>query len=207
MRSSGGQVSKGEATREAIIRMALAQAMEVGLDSISLGVLAHSLELSKSGLFAHFKSKEVLQLAVLEEAIEIFADRVVTPALGKPRGEPRVRALFEGKLQWIDSNGFGTGCFFAALSQEFDDRPGLIRDRLIQSQNDWRNTLVKAVSLAVREHHFDQGLDPEQFVFELMGIDAAFQQSHKLFGDASARDRAGRAYERLAEDAQRKHRR
>jgi AcrR family transcriptional regulator len=205
--TSGGPVSKGEATRDAIIRMALAQAMEVGLDSISLGVLAHSLELSKSGLFAHFKSKEALQLAVLEEAIEIFADRVVTPALGKPRGEPRVRALFEGKLRWIDSNGFGTGCFFTALSQEFDDRPGPIRDRLVKSQTDWRDTLVKAVTLAVREHHFDASVDPEQFAFELTGIDAAFQQSHKLFGDASAKERAMRAYERLVEDAQRKRRR
>src|SRR5512134_386715 len=94
--------TKGEATRAAIIRMALVQAMEVGLEGISLGVLSSALNLSKSGLFAHFKSKEALQMAVIEEAIETFTDKVVTPALSKPRGEPRVRALFEHKLSWID---------------------------------------------------------------------------------------------------------
>src|SRR6185369_14462482 len=99
--------------------MALVQSMEVGLEGISLGVLASALGLSKSGLFAHFKSKEVLQLAVLEEAIETFSDKVVAPALAKPRGEPRVRALFEGKIAWLEGNGFGNGCFFAALEQEF----------------------------------------------------------------------------------------
>lgn len=199
--------TKGEATREAIIRMALVQAMEVGLEGISLGVLASSLDLSKSGLFAHFKSKETLQLAVLEEAIETFAQRVVGPALTKPRGEPRVRALFEGKLSWIDTNGFGTGCFFAALEQEYDDRPGPIRDRLVQSQRDWHGTIVKAVALAVRERHFAADLDPEQFAFELEGLDAAFRQRHKFLGDSSARQRAMRGYERLVEDAKPKKRR
>lgn len=193
-------IPKGEATRGSIIRMALVHAMEVGLEGLSLGVLASSLGLSKSGLFAHFKSKEALQLAVLEEAIETFTEKVVTPALAKPRGEPRVRALFEGKLAWFENNGFGEGCFFAALEQEFDDRPGPVRDRLVQSQRDWHAAIVKAAALAVREHHFAEGTDPEQVAFELEGIDAAFRHRHKLLGDPSARERATRAYERLVAD-------
>jgi len=195
-----GPGTKGGSTRAAIIRMALIQAMEVGLEGISLGVLASALDLSKSGLFAHFKSKEALQLAVLEEAIETFTDKVVTPALAKPRGEPRVRALFEGKLAWLENNGSGLGCIFAALEQEYDDRPGPVRDRLVQSQLDWHGAIVKAASLAVRERHFVEGTDPEQVAFELEGIDAAFRHRHKLIGDASARDRATRAYDRLIAD-------
>lgn len=189
--------SKGEATRDAIVKMALVQTMEVGLESVSLGVLAASLGLSKSGLFAHFKSKEALQLAVLEEAIETFSEKVVTPALAMPRGEPRLRALFDLKIRWFRENGFGVGCVFAALEQEYDDRPGPIRDRLVQSQLDWHGALVKAASLAVRERHFASDADPEQIAFEVAGIDAAFRHRHKLIGDDDAHRRAMLAYERL----------
>jgi AcrR family transcriptional regulator len=193
--------TKGESTRAAIIRMALVQAMEVGLEGISLGVLASALKLSKSGLFAHFKSKEALQMAVIEEAIETFIEKVIAPALAKPRGEPRVRALFEHKLEWIDSNGFGTGCIFAALEQEYDDRPGPIRERLVQSRREWHAVVVKAVELAIREKHFAPETDPLQVAFELEGFDDSFRHHHKFFGDPSARERAMRAYERLVEDA------
>ncbi len=195
--------TKGEATRGAIIDRALVQALEVGLEGISLGVLAHSLDLSKSGLFAHFKSKEVLQLAVLEEAIERFTDQVITPALGKPRGEPRVRALLENQVEWVLANG---GCFFMAMVQEYDDRPGPIRERLVQSQRDWREVIARAVSLAMRERHFAGTVDPEQFAFELVGIGTSFQQAHKLLNDPSAKARALRAIDRLIEDAHPKKR-
>jgi len=186
--------------------MALVQAMDVGLEGVSLGVLATSLGLSKSGLFAHFKSKEALQIAVLEEAIESFADKVVTPALAHPRGEPRVRALFEGKLDWIESNGFGKGCIFSSLDHEYDDRPGPLRDRVVASRQDWHGTLVKAIALAVREKHFAAELDPEQLAFELEGIDAAYRHRHKLIGDPTARERAMKAYERVVGDAKPKRR-
>jgi AcrR family transcriptional regulator len=200
-------VSKGEATRDAIIRVALKQAMDVGLEGISLGVLATRLELSKSGLFAHFKSKEALQLAILEEAIETFTAKVILPALQKPRGEPRVRALFEGKLAWIESNGAGNGCFFSALEKEYDDRPGPIRDRLVRMQMDWRGVIIKAVALAIHEHHFDAQVDSEQFAFDVHGIDLSVQHSLKLLGDKKAKERARQAFERLVEGARAKRRR
>jgi AcrR family transcriptional regulator len=174
---------------------------EVGLEQISIGVLAASLDLSKSGLFAHFKSKEALQLAVFDEAVERFSQRVVLPALVAPRGEPRVRALFTKKLDWIEDSGFGQGCFFEALTHEFDDRPGVIRDRLIQSQRDLQGVFAKAVRLAISERHFAPSIDPEQFAFEVEGISTAFQRAHKLFGDRDARARALRAFDRLVADA------
>ena len=198
--------TKGDATREAIIGEAFKHAVEVGLEGLSLGVLASSLGLSKSGLFAHFKSKEALQVAVLEDAIERFAERVVRPALTQARGEPRVQALFERYLDWVTDNGAGSGCFFMALSEEYDDRPGRIRDLLIQSQNDWRDTLIRAANLAIRERHFSQNLDPEQFAFEALGIGTAFKQAFKLLRDQHARERAAKAFERLLADARRKKR-
>jgi AcrR family transcriptional regulator len=193
--------TKGDATREAIVRKALEMAAEVGLEQISLGVLATSLDLSKSGLFAHFKSKEALQLAIFDEAVERFSQQVVVPALAAPRGEPRVRALFTRRLDWIEDSGFGKGCFFEALTYEFDDRPGAIRDRLVQSQRDLHSVFAKAVRLAVSERHFVPSVDADQFAFEVDGISAAFHRAYKLFGDRQARDRSLRAFERLVADA------
>src|SRR5437870_4325627 len=100
-------MSKGEQTRQQIVDRALALASQVGLENVTLGVLAAALELSKSGLFAHFRSKEALQLRVLQEAVDRFVVQVVTPALAKPRGAPRVRALFERYLRWGEA-----GCLF-----------------------------------------------------------------------------------------------
>lgn len=207
MNAAAKATGKGEATRESIVRMAHAHAKEVGLEAISLGVLASSLQLSKSGLFAHFKSKEALQLAVLDEAIDDFRARVIAPALGKPRGEPRVRALFDNKMAWMESNGGGVGCFFQALAQEYDDRPGPIRDRLAQSERDWRDVIAKAVTLAIHERHFHADVDPQQFAFEQIGIDSAYQQARKLLDDDGAKLRAERAFERLLADAHNKKRR
>src|SRR3954470_4749744 len=119
---------KGEATRQAILDHAAAQASRIGLRGLSIGQLAEELALSKSGLFAHFQSKEALQVQVLEHAAANFVDRVVRPALAAPRGIPRLRALFEGWLAWGDSQA--SGCIFVAAAAELDDQPGPARDRL-----------------------------------------------------------------------------
>ncbi len=172
-------------------------ATDVGLESVSLGVLATRLNLSKSGLFAHFKSKDALKLAVLEEASERFTERVMLPALSAPRGEPRVKALFENQLNWSENPGFGSGCFFMAMVQEYDDRPGPLHDRVAQQQLEWREAIAKAVSLAIREGHFHKDVDPQLFAFEFVGLACAFQQSHKLLKDPLARKRATDSFERL----------
>jgi len=190
-------VSKGEQTRQEIVERALALSGEVGLERLSLGVLATGMKLSKSVLFAHFKSKEALQLAVLEQAIDDFIEEVVLPALKGPRGEPRVRRLFDLYLQWIHGHGRRGTCFFMALTHEYDDRPGPIRDRLVQSQRDWYDTLARAARTAVEEGHFRADLDLDQFAYETVGIGMVYQQVSKLLENPRAQERAESAFETL----------
>jgi AcrR family transcriptional regulator len=190
-------VSKGEQTRHEIVDRGLALAGEVGLEGLSLGVLAAGLNLSKSGLFAHFRSKEALQLAVLEKAIEDFIEEVVLPALKVPRGEPRVRRLFDLYLGWIHGHGRRGSCFFMALTHEYDDRPGPIRDRLVQSQRDWYDAVSRAARTAVEEGHFRADLDLDQFAYETVGIGMVYQQSAKLLENPQAEERARAAFETL----------
>jgi AcrR family transcriptional regulator len=190
-------MSKGAQTRREIVDRALALAGEVGLEGLSLGTLAADVRLSKSGLFAHFKSKETLQLEVLQRAIERFVGEVVLPALARPRGEPRVLALFDGYLAWIRGRERRGTCLFIALSQEYDDRPGLVRDLLVKSQRDWHLTLARAAGIAVAEGHFRADLDVEQFAYEVVGIGMAFQQLFKLLDHPHAEQRARAAFEAL----------
>ncbi|MFZ5468224.1 MAG: TetR/AcrR family transcriptional regulator [Myxococcota bacterium] len=197
---------KGEETRRQIVERALALAGEVGLEGVTLGTLAAALDLSKSGLFAHFRSKEALQLQVLERAVERFVDAVVRPALLEPRGEPRVRELFERYLAWIRRGSSRGGCLFMSLSNEYDDRPGVVRDRLVRSQKEWLSTLARAASLAVDEEQFRADLDCEQLAYEVLGIGMAFQHAHKLLGDPRAEKRARVAFSDLLSRAVRRTR-
>jgi AcrR family transcriptional regulator len=190
-------MSKGEQTRQEIVDRALAIATEVGLESLSLGALAASLDLSKSGLFAHFRSKEALQLDVVQRAIDNFIHEVIAPALRRPRGEPRVRALFDLNLAWIQGRERRGTCFFMALTQEYDDRPGPIRDLLVQSQRDWYDILARAVRIAVEERHFLADVDADQLAFEVVGIGMAYQQASKLLENPRAEEQARHAFEAL----------
>lgn len=194
-------MSKGQTTRDAIVHEALALATRVGFEGLSLGVLAESLSLSKSGLFAHFKSKEALQRAVLEHAIELFTHHVILPALARPRGRPRLVALFHNFLAWKRGETTKSGCLFGQLSVEYDDRPGLIRDLFVESQLEWRRTIVTGVEKAIVEGHLRPDVDPAQFAFDLQGIAMSFEQSHKLLGMADAGERAERAFQRLLDQA------
>ncbi len=185
-------MGKGEQTRREIVDRAMVLSTTLGLEALSLGTLAEDLKLSKSGLFAHFKSKETLQVAVVQEAIDRFTKHVVLPALSRARGEPRVRALMENWFDWV---GAERGCFFMALAQEFDDRPGAVHDLLVASQKEWRATLAKAARLAVEEGHFRADLDPEQFAFEVKGIGLVYHEAFKLLADPKALPRAKAAFE------------
>ena len=194
-------LSKGESTRRMILDRGLATASLVGLEGLSLGEMARDVGMSKSGLFAHFSSKENLQLQVLETAIEQFVDQVVAPALRYPRGEPRVRALFEKWLAWSISEAMPGGCIFIATANEFDDRPGPLRDRLVASQRDWLSALATAARIAVEEGHFRTDLDTEQFAYDLYSIALANHHFHRLLNDPAAFDRARRSFERLIENS------
>jgi AcrR family transcriptional regulator len=192
---------KGEETRRVILGRALSLASEVGLEGLSIGLLSERVGMSKSGLFAHFSSKENLQVSVLEEAVSRFVDLVIAPALREPRGEPRVRTMFERWLDWGTQEIMPGGCVLMAAAIELDDRPGPARDQLLASQKDWHDTLAQAVRIAKSEGHFAAGLDETQFVFELFGIVESFYFHQRLFRDPSARQRAHTAFDRLLRDA------
>jgi AcrR family transcriptional regulator len=191
-------VAKGEETRQAILARAFELATVVGVSGLSIGRLAEATGLSKSGLFAHFGSKEALEIAVVEEAARQFVQEVMVPALRQARGEPRVRALFDRWLQWGDRPG---GCFFVGATAELDDRPGPPRDALVQAQRDWIDALATAARIAITEGHFAPTLDPEQFAFELYGIMLAYHSFHRFVRDARAPARARAAFERLVATA------
>ena len=189
--------SKGAETREAILTHALGLATRIGFEGLTIGRLADDLQMSKSGLFAHFRSKEALQLAILRMAGERMIETVVKPAFSAPRGEPRVRALFERWLAWEQSPSLPGGCPFMAASFELDDRPGPVRDFVVQNLRDWIDTMAGAARIAVREGHFRADLDCEQFAHDCQGIGLAFVHASRLLRDPKARVRAQTAFEAL----------
>lgn len=191
-------MAKGEETRAAILVRAFELANVIGVSGLSIGRLAEATGLSKSGLFAHFGSKEALEVAVVEEATRQFVQEVMVPALQKPRGEPRVRAMFERWLAWGQRPG---GCFFVGASAELDDRPGAPRDALVQACKDWIDAIATAVRIAVGEGHFRGDVDPEQLAFEIYGIAMSAHTFHRFVEDPHGLDRARRAFERLVVDA------
>ena len=197
-------MGKGEQTRDAILERATVLASRLGLEGVSIGRLAGDLGLSKSGLFAHFKSKEELLVRTLEHAAERFTAMVVKPALAAGRGEPRVRALFERWLRWPQAVPQPGGCIFVAAAVELDDRPGPARDRLAQLQRDWLSVIATAVRGAKDQGHFREDLDPEQFAFETYGIALVCHHAMRLLRDPDAVARARGAFERLVADARRR---
>lgn len=196
-------MTKGEDTRQAILAQALSLASEVGLAGVSIGMLAERVKMSKSGLFAHFSSKDNLEVAILDEAARRFVDLVVVPALREKRGEPRVRALFDRWLLWDDQDFMPGGCIFVAAAVELDDRPGPARDRLVATQKDWLGTLAGAARIAVEEGHFRADLDPVQFAFEVYSIAYGAHTLRRLLRDSASERRARAAFDRLVRDARR----
>ena len=190
-------MSKGEITRQQILDHAVALASKVGLGGMTIGTLAESLNLSKSGLYAHFQSKEALQLKTLEAGAEKFIDTVVRPALKAPRGEPRLRALFENWCRWPEESSLQGGCLFVQVAAEYDDISGPVRDMLVRLQKDWLDVLVNAVRATVNEGHFRADVDAEQFAYELYGVMLMFHHSARLLGDPKAEQRARIAFESL----------
>jgi AcrR family transcriptional regulator len=189
-------MGKGDATKQAVLDEAAELASRVGLGGLTIGTLAAATKLSKSGLYAHFASKEALQVEVLRHARERFTDVVLRPALASPRGEPRLRAFFDAWLEW-QSNGYGGGCIFVDAASEFDDQEGPVRDELVRAERDKQESVALIVGTAVAEGHFRADVEPEQFAYELEGIVLAHHQASRLLRDAGARARAGRAFERL----------
>jgi AcrR family transcriptional regulator len=190
-------MSKGDITRTRIVETALRAASVDGLEGITLGKVAADVGMSKSGLFAHFDSKEALQLDVLTAAAQKFAEVVVTPALAAPRGEPRLRALFEHWLEWEQHESLPGGCVFMHAAAELDDRPGPVRDTLVQQQRQWLETLAKAVQITVDTGHFRPDVDPSLVAFQLYGIVLGYYHSARLLRDPAAKANAARSFDAL----------
>jgi len=156
-----GRVLRGDRTRAAVLDRAMAMATEAGLDGLSLGQLAEALGVSKSGLFAHWKSKEDLQLATIDHAREVWAERVIMPALSAPRGVRRLWALHQSRVDYYAANTLPGGCFFANANFEFNARPGAVRDRLAEGFTAWMRMLTRLASEAIAEGEM-KDVDPEQ---------------------------------------------
>lgn len=194
-------MSKGEETRSAVLGSALSLATQVGLEGLTIGKLAEHVGMSKSGLFAHFSSKENLQVAILDEAIERFVALVVGPALKKPRGEPRLRALVDNWLAWSKQDFMPGGCIFVQAGVELDDRPGPARDRFVASQKDWLAALAQAARIAIEEKHFRKDADVEQIAHEVYSIAYGYHFLRRVGDPARAEKRARAAFDRIIEEA------
>src|SRR4051794_9026236 len=161
------QRSDGARSRETILRAAAQLATVDGIEGLSIGRLADHIGMSKSGLFAHFGSKEELQLAAIETAERIYADDVVAPAMAEQDGLPRLEALCDGFLSHVERRVFPGGCFFASVAAELDPRPGPVRDRIAEVARSWLTLLTQTVAEAQRRRELAGELEPEQVAFEL----------------------------------------
>jgi AcrR family transcriptional regulator len=189
--------TKGERTRAAILDEALRLVSKAGLDGLTIGTLAEATGMSKSGLFAHFGSRDELLLAVLAHGQAQFGEVVFQPAIAKPRGLPRLRAMFVNWLDWTESAELPGGCPMIGGAAEFDDRPGPVRDLLAGGQRTWIETLKRAVRQAIDQRQLAADTDPEQIAFEMFGIALVVHHHRRLLGYRKARERALTALDSL----------
>jgi AcrR family transcriptional regulator len=191
------RLAKGEQTRRTILDHALRVASKEGFSGLSIGALARDLQMSKSGLFAHFQSKQRLQVDVMLAGEQRFIDFVVRPALQEPRGEPRLRAMIHRWSRWALADGPPGGCVFVAAASELDDQPGPLRENLSRTQRDWTGTLTRAVELGVEAGHFRSNTDCGQVAFELYSTLLGLHLYHRLLRRPDALDLCGHAVDRI----------
>jgi len=191
--------TKGERTRAAILDAGFHIVSKAGLEGLTIGTLAAATGMSKSGLFAHFGSREELLIAVMDRGQQEFVKVVINPALARPRGLPRLKALFTAWLGWTESADLPGGCPMIGGAIEFDDKPGPVRDALAAGQRAWIDTLTRAVRQAIEHGQLAPDADPEQISFELFGIALVVHHHRRLLGYDKARARALAAYDALIE--------
>jgi AcrR family transcriptional regulator len=187
---------KGQQTRAAILDAALGLASHMGLEGLSIGALAEVTQMSKSGVFAHFGSREELQISVIREYHAKFEEEVFYPAMREARGLPRLRALFE---RWVKrvSVELDSGCIYISGAVEFDDRPGPVRDALASMVVAWHGALARAIGQAVEQEHLVAEADAMQMLFELHGLILALHHDARFLRLPGALDRATRAFEHV----------
>jgi AcrR family transcriptional regulator len=186
-------VQQGEETRRNILRLAVDLASRHGLASLTIGDLAKELGMSKSGLFAHFGSKEDLQIAAIEAAEKMFGQSIIQPAHNVPAGLQRLAALIEGYIRYLEESVFSGGCFFSAAAAEFDDRPGRVRDRVAISMQKWNNMIELEVRNGIAGGEIEASVDPSQLSFELEAMTHQANFGRRLMSDPRSFERARHA--------------
>lgn len=195
--SRGGRaLQKGLQTKHTIIDAALGLAAQIGLEGLSIGALAEVTKMSKSGVFAHFGSREELQISVIREYYARFADEVFSPAMDEARGLPRVRALFDHWMKRVAVE-LQSGCIFISGAVEFDDRPGPVRDALASSVKTWLAALHRAVVQAKEAGHLRADTDEEQMAFEIHGLILALHYDARFLKNPGAIARANTGFEHI----------
>jgi AcrR family transcriptional regulator len=187
---------KGQQTRAAIVNAALEQASRAGLEGLTIGVLAEQMQMSKSGVFAHFGSREELQIAVLKAYEERFIEEILKPSLREARGLPRLVAILN---QWLERTVIEAtlGCIWISGASEYDDRPGAVRDELVSMVKGWQREISRAVEQAVQEGHLRRDADVDDLVFGIYGVILVLHHDSRLMRSVEALPRARRAIDRL----------
>ena len=191
--------TKGQRTRNSILEVAAALATEEGLDPLSIGRLAEATGMSKSGLFAHFGSKEELQLATVDHAAALFVAEVIDPARSAPKGLARIWALCDHMIGYAERQVFPGGCFFAATSFEFNNRPGPVRDQIESMIRSWLSYLEHAVEQAQEAGELDPNVSAREISFQLDAFAQASNAQYQLFRDPQVFDDARRAIQERLE--------
>ncbi|WP_294765082.1 TetR/AcrR family transcriptional regulator [uncultured Rhodoferax sp.] len=186
-------MQKGQQTKAAIVEAALGLATQIGLEGLSIGVLAEVTQMSKSGVFAHFGSREELQISVIREYFNRFEQEVFYPALHAERGLPRVEALFNNWMKRVAVE-IQSGCIFISGAVEFDDRPGPVRDALASSVQTWLGALYRAVVLAKQCGHLHANADEHQMAFEIHGLILALHYEARFLKNPGSIERANRGF-------------
>ena len=189
-------LTKAEQTKATIIDAALRLASQIGLEGLSIGAIAEVTQMSKSGVFAHFGSREELQISVVREYFSRFERDVFTPTLSLPRGLPRLRGMFANWMAQV-AHEIQSGCIFISGAVEFDDRSGPVRDALEQSMKTWLAAVRRSVAMAAEQGHIAANVDPKQVVFEIHGLILVLHYEARFFKSPKSLDRAKTGFENL----------
>ena len=192
----GRAMQKGQQTKAAIVDVALGLATQMGLEGLTIGAVAEMAGMSKSGVFAHFGSREELQISVIREYHHRFEVEVFYPVLQQPRGLARLRALFANWMQRTSAE-IDSGCIYISGAVEFDDRPGPVRDALASSVQTWMNALNRAVRMAVEQGELAKDIDPVQVCFEIHGLILASHYEARFLKTKNALAQAHRSFEQI----------
>jgi len=191
-------MKKGQETKIVILEAGLDMASQLGLECVSIGSLANVIKMSKSGLFAHFQSKENLQVEILNYAGRLFSESVIVPSLQTKAGITRIKAMVDNWINW--SSALTGGCIFVSASAEYSDRPGKVRQCLLKQQNDWIDCLDRIAQAAISAGDFRKDVDCQQFAFDLYSLMLGFHLYFKLLDNSETKKRKEIALERLLDN-------